>query len=205
MDPRFKHTFTMVLSGPTGSGKTEWVKRFIHNISSVMNPIPEEIVWCYAEWQKGYQELENQVHFHEGIPNFESWDTTKKRLVIIDDLMNETDERITRLFTKGSHHRNLSVIYLVQNFFNKNKHQRTITLNSHYLVLFKNPRDKAQISHLAKQMYPGNTAFVQEAFKQATERPFGYLLFDLRQETPDHLRLRSTIFPPEFQTVYVQK
>ena len=205
MDPRFQHSFTMTLSGPTGSGKTEWVKRFIRNIVSVMSPVPDKIVWCYGEWQEGYQDIQSLVSFTEGIPNIESWDTKTKRLMIIDDLMAEADERVSRLFTKGSHHRNISVIYLVQNFFNKNKHQRTITLNSHYLVLFKNPRDKSQIGHLAKQMYPGHIAFVHEAFKQATERPFGYLLFDLRQDTPDHLRLRTNIFPPDYQVVFVQK
>jgi len=29
-------------------------------------------------------------------------------LLIIDDLMQETDETVSNLFTKGSHHRNVS-------------------------------------------------------------------------------------------------
>ena len=86
-----------------------------------------------------------------------------------------------------------------------NKEQRTISLNSHYLVVFKNPRDVSQITHLAKQMYPGKVKYVQEAFINATEKPHGYLLFDLRQDTPDHLRLRTSFFPPTRQEVYVQK
>ena len=119
--------------------------------------------------------------------------------------MSETDDRVTKLFTKGSHHRNISVMYIVQNLFGKNKEQRTSSLNSHYLVVFKNPRDASQITHLAKQMYPGKLKYVQESFKDATSVPHGYLLLDLRQETPDHLRLRTDIFPPDHQVVYVQK
>jgi len=51
--------------------------------------------------------------------------------------MNETNRSVTDLFTKGSHHRNISEIYIVQNLFNKRKEHRTISLNSHYIVVFK--------------------------------------------------------------------
>ena len=46
----------------------------------------------------------------------------------------------------------MSVIFLTQNLFHKNKHMRTISLNAHYLVLFKNPRDVEQFTTLARQM-----------------------------------------------------
>ena len=172
-----------------------------------MNPIPSEIIYCYAEWQPAYNILqaEYNVKFNQGIPSFDKWEYTYPRLVIIDDLMSETDERVSKLFTKGSHHKNISVIYMVQNLFVQNKYQRTITLNSHYLVLFKNPRDASQITHLAKQMFPGNIKILQESFKAATEKPHGYLVIDLKQNTPDHLRLRTNIFPPEYQVVFIQK
>lgn len=206
MDPRWKHPFTSVIAGPTGSGKTVWVKRFITNLLNVMDPLPDEIVWCYGEWQPAYDPLpKGRVTFLEGIPDVSQWIGNKKRLVIIDDLMTETDGRVTDLFTKGSHHKNMSVMYIVQNLFGKNKEQRTISLNSHYLVVFKNPRDASQITHLAKQMYPGRIKYVQDSFKDATSSPHGYLLVDLRQETPDHLRLRTDIFPPNHQIVYLQK
>ena len=52
------------------------------------------------------------------------------------------DKRIVNLFTRDSHHHNLSVIYIVQNLFHQGKGSRSISLNSYYLVLFKNPRDK---------------------------------------------------------------
>ena len=93
-------------------------------------------------------------------------DPSTNNLVIIDDLMAETDARVTTLFTKKSHHANTSVLYLVQNLFPKNKESRTISLNAQYMVLFKNPRDTSQISHLAKQMYPGKVKFVQESFEK---------------------------------------
>ena len=134
------------------------------------------------------------------------FESTTRNLIVIDDLMAETNERVTSLFTKKSHHRNTSVLYLVQNLFPKNKESRTISLNTHYMVVFKNPRDATQMSHLARQMYPGRVKFVQEAFKDATRLPYGYLLVDLKQDTPEDMRLRTAIFPDDdVQYVYLPK
>ena len=204
MDTRWKHPFTCVVAGPTGSGKSYFVRDFLANLSRIVTPVPKEVVWCYGEWQPLYDQMPDVV-FVEGLPDdMDTW-TPKPRLLIIDDLMREADERVTKLFTKGSHHRDISVIYIVQNLFDKNKEHRTISLNTQYLVVFKNPRDASQITHLAKQMYPTQIRFMQDAFKQATSRPHGYLLVDTTQSTPDHLRLRSQIFSLDSAEVYLPK
>lgn len=80
-----------------------------------------------------------------------------------------------------------------------------MSLNAHYMILFKNPRDASQISHLAKQMYPGKTKYVQEAYADATSKPYGYLFIDLKQDTPEYGRLRTNILPGETQYVYLKK
>jgi hypothetical protein len=89
--------------------------------------------------------------------------------------------------------------------FDKNKENRTISLNAHYMVLFKSPRDVMQVEHLARQMYPGNTKYMREAFSDATCKPYSYLLIDLRPDTPDEMRLRTNVFPGEMHTVYVKR
>jgi len=73
---------------------------------------------------------------------------------------------MTRLQTcllKGSHHKNVSVVYLAQNLFPKNKFARTMSLHAHYMVLFKNPRDTTQFANLVRQMYPKTSQFAVEA------------------------------------------
>ncbi len=204
MDPRFKHPFTCVIAGPTGSGKSHFVSRLLAHVQTMIDPPPEHVVWCYGEWQDLYATIQG-VEFVEGLPDVKTLDPSVRTLVVMDDLMAETDGRVTKLFTQGSHHRNISVIYIVQNLFNKNKENRTISLNSQYMVLFKNPRDASQITHLAKQMYPGHIKYVQEAFEDATAVPYGYLLVDFKQDTPEHMRLRTNIFPGETQYVYLHK
>ena len=74
--------------------------------------------------------------------------------------MDETDQRVASLFTKKSHHRNISVMYIVQNLF----HHRTISLNAHYMGLFQNLTNVSQIMALAHQMYPRRTDFFPGSF-----------------------------------------
>jgi len=119
--------------------------------------------------------------------------------------MQETDETVANLFTKGSHHRNVSVVFLVRNLFPKNKFVRTMSLNAHYIVLFKNPRDASQFANLARQMYPKQWQFAVEAYKDATREPYSYLLLDLRPEQDEDLRLRTNVFPGKTHYVYVTK
>jgi hypothetical protein len=169
----------------------------------MFRPQPRHIVWSYGEYQSLFEKWKHEVQFVQGLPEVEA--LPMDSLVVIDDQMHETDASVANLFTKGSHHRRLSVLYVVQNVFGKNQHMRTISLNSHYLVLFKNPRDASQATHLGKQMYPNRLKYFQAAYKDATSEPHGYLLCDMRQETPDRMRLRAHIFPDDLQqVVYVE-
>ena len=95
------------------------------------------------------------------------------------------------LFTRVAHHRQCFVIHITQNIFQGGKVTRTQSLNAHYLVLFKNPRDKLQLMYLARQMYPRKEDFVLTGFEDATQRPYGFLLFDLNADTPDEIRIRT--------------
>lgn len=179
----------------------------------------ERVLFYYAEWQDAYRQLQfgftskeekekknigrkmekNIIEFREGLPRPEDYshDPLVPKLVIIDDLMRESSsgEVIVDLFTKGSHHKNLSVVLISQNLFHQGRGQRDISLNANYIVVFKNPRDRAQIRHLARQVYPNDPKFLEEAYHDATSHPHGYLLLDLKQSTPDEFRFRTCIFP----------
>ena len=143
------------------------------------------------------------IEFVKGIPTAleqdSYFDVNKQNMIVFDDQMIDAskDKRIVNLFTRGFHHRNLSVIYIVQNLFHQGKSSRSISLNSHYLALFKNPRDKLQILTLAKQMYPRQTDFFLNQYEEAEKRPFGYLLIDLKTTTQDNCRLRTNVLPSE--------
>ena len=120
-------------------------------------------------------------------------------------ITSDINQVVPNIFTKSSHHRKISILHLTQNLFDKNKYARTISLNAHYLVLFKNPRDASQFATLARQMYPNASKFAIEAYRDATERPFGYLFVDLKPDQDERCRSRTNIFPDEMQYVYVRK
>jgi len=204
MDPSWKHPFTAIVAGPTGCGKTVFTFKFISEAANMISPPPEKIMYCYGEYQPVFNEYP-QVLFNEGLPDVSQFDGRERTLLIIDDLMSETNDSVSNIFTKVSHHRNVSVLFLTQNLFYKSKQNRTMSLNSHYIVLFKNPRDATQIATLGRQMFPGKGQFLVDAFRDATELPFGYLLIDLKPDTDEKYRIRTRIFPDERQYVYLPK
>ena len=212
MDPRLQHPYTCLVAGLTSCGKTQFVKRIIEEGEYMVNGSAEKIIWLYGEYQPAYMELSSKfpnIMFIEGIPeNLNEYiDPKFRNLIVIDDLMSETgsDKKVINLFTKGSYHRNLSVMLLLQNLFYNGKESRTISLNAHYIVLFKNPRDNTIVTSLAKQMYPGKVKFLQEAFRDATKLPHHYLFLDLKPYTDEKFQVRTCIMPSETQYAYVNK
>jgi hypothetical protein len=191
-----KSPFTAVIADPTGSGKTVLMKRLIDNRENVSDTPPQEVIYCYGAWQEAFDNM-TDVTFREGMIDFKNDIPSdgKHRWMIVDNLMSEMsgNNEADNLFTKYSHHKNVSVFFLVQNFFMKGS--RAITLNSHYLFLFKNPRDASHISFLARQLFPDNPKFLIESYKDAPRKPHSYLTLDLKQDTDEGMRVLSNYFP----------
>lgn len=203
MDTRLLHPFTSIVAGPTMAGKTVWVKNLIKHIKEMVDVQPHKILWFYGARQPKL-EVELTPHgvtFLEGFKNeiIEEIGDEVPKLVVVDDLMSEisNDKRISTIFTKGCHHRNMSVIFILQNMFYHGKELRTVSLNAQYIVLFKNPRDKSQIRYLGRQMFPENSKYLQEAYNMCTKEAYGYLFIDLKPNTPESIRLRTCVLPCE--------
>ena len=201
---KLKDPFTCLCSGSTGSGKTSLIADILDK--QLITPKPDYVLWLYAEDQPLYKNMPG-VHFHQGIPDdLDDWfDATKNNLLILDDLMLQatSDPKITKLFSVNRSHRSLSTICIVHNLFDQGTQMRTISLNTQYIIVFKNPRDNQQIATLARQMYPRKSQFLIEAFQDATKNPFGYLLIDLKPTTAEFLRIRTDITSTPI--VYIHK
>lgn len=211
MDVRFKVLCNIQIVGPSLCGKSHWTERLLRNLDEMFDKKIEQIVYCYGEFQPRFLIIKKEIpniQFVEGFPEdvYSLFDKTPG-LLILDDLMNESLQKdsMANLATRGCHHRLISTINIMQNMFNKNKHSRTISLNTHYIMAFKNPRDALGVSTLARQAFPKDVGYVMESFEDATKPNFGYLLFDFYPITPNQLRLRTSVFPEDRQVVYVKR
>ena len=208
-EPFLKSPSCIMIVGPSQCGKTTFTRQLLHHAARLFDRPPKHIVYCYGASQPCFEDMKKQgIHFHEGLPtDIETLFPAHKRpgLLILDDLMRtcSQDEEVVDLFTKRSHHNDVTCIYLAQNVFPPGKFARTISLNVHYLVAFKNPRDALGIRNLAQQSYPDRVKYIMECYRNATSTPYGYLLFDLHPSTQDDLRIRTNILS-DYPIVYQQ-
>ena len=197
----FRHPVSMMVTGPSGPGKTEWTRKLL--FSSLVQQPPEGILCCFGQMQPLYKDLQKRIlciKFIWGIPdyldNVQFIDPSKRNLIIFDDLMTEAkcDQRIADLFTKSSRHRNKYIVYLTQNVFPQGRACRDIVLNTQYLVLFNNAIDRQQVATLARRIYPSTCVTLMRKFEDAISRPYGYLVLDLKSSTSEQHRLQTDIF-----------
>ena len=212
MDVRFRTPANFYICGASQSGKSFFLRSMLRNLEYLFSSIPSKIIYSYGVYQKEFPELSETVpniQFVEGFPNdlYDMTDAHDSSMIILDDLMSQcsNDQRVVDLFTRGSHHRGITVLFLTQNLFPPGKLSRTLSLNAHYMLIFRNPRDSLGITTLARQMYPKNVDYLLESYNDATKRPYGYLLLDLHQLTPADMRLRTNILPNERHIVYVMR
>jgi hypothetical protein len=191
----FRHPFTCICVGPTCSGKTQYIAKLIRHKDAVITPNVTRVIYSYKKYQPLFDTMPN-VEFVQGL-NF-TLDKTIPTLLVIDDQMGDCDSKLTELFTVCAHHENCSILFVSQVLFYQDKAYRTACQNAMYLILFRSPRCKAQIGHLARQMFPpGKATKMLKAFDDATAKPFCNLIVDLKPDTPEQLRLKSNILPDE--------
>ena len=200
----------MMIAGPTGVGKTYFTHKLL--ISNMFTQPIHSVLYCYGVYQPLFNQMKQMPHitFHEGVPTLETVKSLNNGLfhvIVLDDLMENIIKSVDtqNLFTKYCHHYNITVIFLTQNIFAQGPCSRTISLNTHILVLFANKRDESQAVSLGKQLYPHNVKGFMEAYEDATAQPFGYLVVDCDPKSPRELKLRTHIFPGETTICYLKR
>ena len=169
----FRHKFSLLVVGPTQSGKTYFVQQILkHNRIVYEEQKSIRIFWYYNQWQECYEELKTSlgkiIRFERGVPEL-SEDLCEinpryNNIIILDDLMAEATDSpiVSRLFTQGRH-RNASVILLLQNMFPKGKYNTDISRNAQYLALFRSPSDRKQIGIIGERMFDKNRVHFMNA------------------------------------------
>ena len=196
MDFRLRCDHTLIVAGPSQSGKTTFVLSLLDRRDEIFKCQMNRVVWCYGIYQpklnallqsKGYTLHQNIID----VSSIQPYD-----IVVLDDLIHESknSQDVTAMFTRAAHHKPCFIIFITQNLFPPGKEARTRSLNTHYYVILKNPRDKSQIEFLARQILPRQPKTLVDIFEAATEKPHSYLFLDLTQECPEEYRFRSSLF-----------
>ena len=175
-------TFRMLICGNSGSGKTNLLYHML-----IVPLIYYEEIYLYAKNldQEKYQNLMNKmneisrnaeydimtVSNDKIIPINDLDDEDNKKLVIFDDYVCEKNHRqIVDYFIQGRH-KNCSVIYLSQSFYETPR-----DIRSHYCIYeFPSSRERNMIS--------SELNVDKEKFKKATKEPyFFYMLTNQRKK-----------------------
>lgn len=198
------HPSILLVIGASQSGKTRWCLRLAKNAEHVYNHRFKNIVFCYqAEEALPREELKAipNVILYPGIPSDFS-ELPAESLIIVDDCpkTSANSEAFLNLATKGCHHSRQSVVICLHNLFTDGKNLRTLALNSHYYLIYRSLRDKAQIDVFLRQFNPSAWRELRKVYNtDVAPHPHQYLLFDCHpgSQVPNAFRVRKDILPDD--------
>lgn len=195
MDFRLKHDRVMCVAGPSQSGKTHFVISLLDQRHELFERPLTKVLWCYGIANMRLQVMLESRGFvtRRGLPMEK--DIEPNSICILDDLLSESEssKEVTNMCVRAAHHKPCFIIIINQNLFPSGKEARTRSLNTHYYVIFKNPRDKLQFEVLARQISPRHSKNLIAIYEDATRNPHGYLFIDFTQECSEEMRYRTNV------------
>lgn len=176
---QFETPTSIMVCGPTNSGKTTFIKRLLENAPLMFKEVPSYIMYCYGSvWQPIFSEMQRSIDgiiFHKGVPSKEDLvevrgDDTRHMICVLDDLLHDlaNNQLAQELVCVSSHHLNMTVCLVGHNIYEKGKVMRTLSLNIHYYILFENRRDSEQILRFGRQVFPHKGKYFLDSFIKAT-------------------------------------
>lgn len=215
--------FRMVVAGPSMSGKTHLVLEMLRQREYMFTPSPSEVYWFYAMEDSitGAREEFEDITFIKDLPSDE-WvnetiDPNKGALFIIDDLMGDATgagknrmasrELVSNLFTKGSHHKKVSIIFTVQSLF-RGPYMRELSLNATQTVSFNNNRDMTHLRSLGTQLFPpghDGAAFISACMLKIKKDDHGYLWIEHGSKVKPGFQFRTDVFKEDKNRFFVPK
>lgn len=204
----FADPCNILIGGASQSGKSTWVRNVIEHVDEMFINPPCKIIYCYKVYQTSFGDLAPKVCFVKGIPNdiekISNENNGRHILMILDDLMVDVNESIVNLFTVQTHHLNISSMFIVQNLFHNNKNMRTISLNAHYIITFRQTRDSNQMAVLARQIFSKQAKEVMEIYTEAMKIPYNYMLINIHPSNIHRASVHENIFPEENEIVWLE-
>jgi len=208
---KFRTPSAMCISGPSMSGKSEFIVNLIKFRHLLFDVEFDQIIYCEPEslvlrhnpiFEKIKAAFQN-AQLVIGLPNISKMNLNldvRPKLLVIDDLMGPflSSEAMVELLSVECHHFNITTIFTLQNFFAPSKFGKTIFRNITYKCIFYNRLDLTEIRTISIQICH-QPRFLLESF-EFLRREFpdevGYLIVDGHINSPlKEMFVRSQIFP----------
>jgi len=211
-DLKFKCPFSMVVSGPSQAGKSFFIYQIVKFRLRVCSQKFTRIIYCQSnnyspKNQSFIKELQNEfptLELCQGLPKLNDLHLKMNNepcLLLIDDLMEEVlnSSSMVNLVSNDCHNFNISVIFVLQNYFAQGRYGKTLIRNCHYKVFFYNRVEQLEMRNISSQVstnpifFKANFEFLNKTFPN--EKSF-YLLIDGHSRSEaKQLWCRSLIFP----------
>ena len=193
MPVKFLANHNCIIFGQTGAGKTQFILKVIKK--KLIEPFPENIYYMYGVEQEFMKEHPD-ITFIKGL-DFGKMDTSKPSMLVVDDLILDTNKEVASAFIMGSHHQKISLFFITQNLFPNCNTFRLMSANAHYYVLFHNQRNFRQVHTLARQIFVGKDLNrILSAYKRASETPRGFIILSFSPLLPKELTVITDYFKP---------
>ena len=192
----------VLLCGPSGCGKSKFIEKILQT-PCMWNGSIDNLYYCYGIYTDNVRRIVETypaATVIEHIPRnldqpHEIFNRNERNVIIFDDLGSETQSSstFTNFMSRGSHHSNVCMLSLEHHLFSDEKERKKQTNHWHCIILFRNKRSVHQIGTLARQTSIANPQLVQWAYRDATSKPYGYLVMDFRNDTPEEMRLLTNV------------
>ena len=224
-DVRFQHPSNIFIMGPSQSGKTSFIYKFLKYRHLLMNPVPKTVIYVYSSQHPLVNKMVEEGIVNKVLKNLpENQDSLEKLtqscrdggcILVIDDALSQMRSYLPQIFEVISHRDNCTVLFVTQNAFIDSSVFRRIKENCHYYVVMKHAKNSLKVKTLALQMDSCNIDYIMDAHRDAVKLKksrnekhhliYGYLIMDQRPFANDHTRIRTSIFPDEEEPVCIYK
>lgn len=200
IDSKLVKPFRLIIGGGSGTGKTTLLKRLV-NENHFSSPF-EKIVYCYPDYLEDSPTCFDQiVEYRPGLGDLSYFSNLPKNsLLIFDDMMYEcgNSDEIMRLFSVVARKKNLSVIFIVQNIYDKGKQMRNIRINATGFILFKFFTANDITHRLVRDIGIKNT-IPKRLLDKVYEKRYSYIYVDLHPESHSEFEcVKANIFDKYF-------
>ena len=190
---KFLANHNTIIFGQTGAGKTQFILRIIRE--RLIEPFPKNVYYMYGVEQP-FMKDNPDIKFIYGL-DFEQMDTSEPSLLVVDDLILDTNKDVASAFIMGSHHKKISIFFITQNLFPNCNTFRLMSANAHYYVLFHNQRNLRQVHTLARQIFVGKDVNrILAAYKRASKKSRGFVLLSFSPLLPKELTVITDYWEP---------